>query len=180
MKKNELIIGNYYAYNRSRDTFPSSVTKVKLVSLESEKGYRAKRGTVGVEFEIYIGWGDNREKSTRVEFVQLYTLKGDYQTVANEIELRKKDQEIRSLRGEIEKARRVKVQNDNKQAFIDFGIAAWSFSDYRPDFRIQFTEDQFVTVAKLLKAYNKDLAELKASQDHAIEDKQLSHLIGSN
>lgn len=162
MKKNELVIGNYYAYDRSRDALPFSVGKVKLVSLESEKGYRAKSNTVAVEFTGYRWAGGDREEYTRVEYVQLYTLKGDYDTVANAIELRKKDREIQSLRGEIEKARRVRVQNENKQAFIDFGIAAWSFSDYRPDFKIQFSEAQFVTVAKLLATYNKDLAEAKA------------------
>lgn len=177
MKKNELVIGNYYAYDRSRDTLPFSVTKVKLVSLDSEKGYRAKNGTVQVEFPAYRWMGGDREEYIRTEFVQLYTLKGDYDTIANKIELMKKDLEIQSLRGEIEKARRVKIQNDNKQAFIDFGISSWSFSDYRPDFRIQFSEAQFVTVSKLLATYNKDLAEAQAD---ALESNQLAHMIGSN
>lgn len=165
MKKNELIIGNYYAYDRSRDTLPSYVTKVKLVSLDSEKGYRAKSNTVAVEFTSFRGFGDNREEYTRIEHVQLYTLKGDYQTVANEIELRKKDREIQSLRGQIEKNRRVGVQNQYKGAFIEFGISPYRFSDYRPDFTVAFTEEQFATVSRLLAAYNKDLADAKAKAE---------------
>lgn len=180
MKKSELIIGNYYAYDRSRDTLPYSVTKVKLVGLDSEKGYRAKKGTVQVEMQSFRGWGDNREEYTRTEYVQLYTLKGDYDTVANAIELRKKDREIQSLKSQIEKNRRVGVMNQYKGAFIDFGISPWTFSEYRPDFTISFSEEQFVTISKLLKAYNAEQAELKAAQDHAIESNQLSHMIGSN
>jgi hypothetical protein len=177
MKKNELTVGNYYAYDRSRDTLPFSVTKVKLVSLESEKGYRAKNGTVQVEFPAYRWAGGDREEYIRTEFVQLYTLKGDYDTIANAIELRKKDREIQTLRGQIEKTRRVEVMNKNKQAFIDFGVSPWTFSDYRPDFTIAFSEAQFITVSKLLATYNKDLAEAQAD---ALESNQLAHMIGSN
>lgn len=180
MKKSDLIVGNYYAYDRSRDNNPTSVTKVKLVSLDSEKGYRAKKGTVKVEMQSFRGWGDNREEYTRTEFVQLYTLKGDYDTVAHQIELRKKDAQIRSLQSEIEKNRRVGVMEQYKGAFIEFGIPSYTFRSYRPEFTIAFSEEQFVTVSKLLKAYNAEQAELKAAQDHAWEDKQLSHLIGSN
>ena len=168
MKKSELIIGNYYAYDRSRDTNPSSVTKVKLVSLESEKGYRAKSGTVQVE--ITYRYGSSTEEYTKREFVQLYTLKGDYDTVAHEIELRKKDMQINSLKSEIEKNRRVGVMNTHKQAFIDFGIPSYTFRDYRPDFTIAFSEAQFVTISRLLATYNKDLAEAKAE----------AQMIGSN
>lgn len=180
MKKSELIIGNYYAYDRSRDTLPYSVTKVKLVSLESEKRYRAKSNTVAIEVPSYRWVGGEREEYNRIEYVQLYTLKGDYDTVANAIELRKKDREIQSLKSQIEKNRRVGVMNQYKGNFIDFGISQWTFSDYRPEFTIAFSEDQFVTVSKLLKAYNAEQAELKAAQDHAIESNQLSHMIGSN
>lgn len=165
MKKSELIIGNDYAYNRSRDANPNWVTKVKLVDLESERGYRAKSGTVGVEFISFRGFGDNREEFTRREYVQLYTLKGDYNTVANEIELRKRDDKIRSLESQIEKNRRVGVMNTHKGAFIEFGISPWTFRDYRPDFTIAFSEAQFVTVSRLLATYNKDLAEAKAQAE---------------
>jgi predicted transcriptional regulator len=177
MKKSELVIGNYYAYDRSRDVLPFSVSKVKLVSLESEKGYRAKSGTVAVEFTRTRGWGENREEYAQVEYVQLYTLKGDYDTIANKIELRKKDREIQNLKGQIEKNRRVGVQNQYKGAFIKFGVPSYTFSDYRPNFTIAFTEAQFITVSRLLETYNKDLADAQA---HAEESQQLSHLIGSN
>ena len=177
MKKSELVIGNYYAYDRSRDVLPFSVAKVKLVSLDSEKGYRAKSGTVAVEFTRTRGWGDNREEYAQVEYVQLYTLKGDYETIANKIELRKKDMQINSLKSEIEKNRRIGVMNRYKEAFIEFGIPSYNFRDYRPDFTIAFTEAQFVTVSRILETYNKDLAEAQA---HAKESQQLSHLIGSN
>jgi predicted transcriptional regulator len=176
MKKSELTIGNYYAYDRSRDVLPFNVTKVKLVSLDSEKGYRAKSGTVAVEFTRSRGWGENREEYAQVEYVQLYTLKGEFDSIVNKIELRKKDREIQSLQGQIEKNRRVGVQNRYKQAFIEFGISQYSFSDYRPDFTVSFTEEQFVTVSKLLAAYNKDLAE---AQDDAKESQALSHMIGA-
>lgn len=176
MKKSELTIGNYYAYDRSRDVLPFSVSKVKLVSLESEKGYRAKSGTVAVEFTRSRGWGEHREEYAQVEYVQLYTLKGEFDSIVNQIELRKKDREIQNLKGQIEKNRRVGVMNKHKQAFIEFGISAWSFSDYRPDFTVAFTEAQFVTVSKLLAAYNKDLAEAQAD---ARESQQASHLIGA-
>jgi hypothetical protein len=177
MKKNELTVGNYYAYNRSRDTLPSYVTKAKLVGLDSEKGYRAKSGTVAVEFAHTRGLGDNREEYKSVQYVQLYTLKGDYETIANKIELRKKDIQINNLQNQIEKNRRIGVMNQHKGAFIEFGIRPYAFSDYRPDFTIAFTEAQFVTVSKLLATYNKDLAEAQAD---ARESQQLSHMIGSN
>lgn len=180
MKKSDLIVGNYYAYDRSRDNNPTSVTKVKLVSLDSEKGYRSKSNTVAVEVPSYRWVGGEREEYNRIDYVQLYTLKGDYDTVANAIELRKKDREIQSLKSQIEKNRRVGVMNQYKGNFIDFGISPWTFSEYRPDFTISFSEEQFKVVSKLLKAYNAEQAELKAAQDHAWEDKQLSHLIGSN
>jgi hypothetical protein len=177
MKKSELTVGNYYAYDRSRDTLPFSVAKVKLVSLDSEKGYRAKSGTVAVEFTRTRGWGDTREEYTSVEHVQLYTLKGEFDAIVNQIELRKKDIQINNLQNQIEKNRRVGVMNQYKGAFIDFGIRPYAFSDYRPDFTIAFSEAQFKTVSKLLATYNKDLAEAQAD---AKESQALSHMIGSN
>jgi hypothetical protein len=175
MKKSELVIGNYYAYSTKRENLPSWITKAKLISLESEGGWRGKSGTVQVEFTYR--YGGSTEETTKREYVQLYTLKGDYDKVANEIELRKKDMQINNLKSEIEKNRRVGVMNRYKEAFIEFGISTWSFRDYRPDFTIAFTEEQFVTVSKLLATYNKDVAEAQA---HAKESQQLSHLIGSN
>jgi hypothetical protein len=174
MKKSELVIGNYYAYSRTRDTLPSYVTKAKLISLESEGGWRSKSGTVQVEFTYR--YGSSTEEYTKREYVQLYTLKGDYEAIANKIELRKKDMQINSLKSEIEKNRRVGVQNQYKGAFIEFGISPYRFSDYRPDFTVAFTEEQFKTVSKLLAAYNKDLAEAQAD---ARESQQASHLIGA-
>lgn len=166
MKKSELILGNYYAYNRSRDNNPTWITKVKLVDLESERGYRSKSNTVGVEFTQWRGYGDNREEYKSVEYVQLYTLKGDYDTVAHEIELRKKDAEIRSLRSEIERKRKIDIQREYKQAFIEFGISQYNFREYGMDlFRIDFSEEQFKTVSRLLATYNKDLAEAKAQAE---------------
>jgi uncharacterized membrane-anchored protein len=165
MKKSELIIGNTYAYDRSRDELPSHVTKVKLISLESEGGYKRYAGAVLVEFETWMGWGENRTQGTRREYVQLYTLKGDYQSIINKIELRKKDREIQSLRGEIEKNRRIGVMNRHKGAFIEFGVSWYSFSEYRPDFTVPFTEEQFKTVSRLLETYNRDLAEAKAKAE---------------
>lgn len=160
MKKSELILGNYYAYNRSKDNNPTWVAKVKLVDLESETGWKAKANTVGVEFKQTY---HNGETNTRVEYVQLYTLKGDYDTVAHEIELRKKDAEIRSLRSEIERKRKIDIQREYKQAFIEFGISQYNFREYGMDlFRIDFTEEQFKTVSRLLATYNKDLADTKA------------------
>jgi hypothetical protein len=168
MKKSELTIGNYYAYDRSRDTLPFSVAKVKLVSLDSEKGYRAKSGTVAVEFTRTRGWGEHREEYTSIEHVQLYTLKGEFDSIVNQIELRKKDREIQTLKSQIEKNRRVGVQNQYKGAFIEFGISRYTFSDYRPDFTVAFSEEQFKTVSKLLAAYNKDLAEAQAKAEEAV------------
>lgn len=165
MKKSELILGNDYAYSSKREDMPNYITRVKLVDLESERGYRSKSGTVGVEFTATRGWGDDREEYTRREYVQLYTLKGDYDTVYNAIELRKKDEKIRSLESQIEKNRRVGVMNTYKGAFIEFGISEYTFRDYRPDFTIAFTEAQFVTVSRLLATYNKDLAEAKAQAE---------------
>jgi uncharacterized membrane-anchored protein len=175
MKKSELVIGNDYAYSRTRDTLPSYVTKAKLISLDSEGGWRSKSGTVLVEFTYR--YGSSTEEYTKREYVQLYTLKGDYDKVVMNIELRKRDMQISSLKGEIEKNRRVGVQNQYKKAFIEFGIPSYTFRDYRPDFTIAFTEEQFKTVSRLLETHNKDVAEAQA---HAKESQQLSHLIGSN
>jgi len=159
MKKADLVIGNTYAYNRSKDANPTWVAKVTLVDLESEKGWRAKANTVGVEFKQVFA---NGETQTRREYVQLYTLKGDYDTVANQIELRKKDAEIRKLRYEIERKRRIDVQREYKQAFIEFGISQYAFREYGTDlFRIDFSEEQFKTVSRLLETYNRDTANAK-------------------
>jgi len=168
MKKSDLVIGNYYAYSTKREELPSWITKVKLVDLQSEKSYRSKSNTVGVEFTHTRGWGDNREEYKAIKYVQLYTLKGEYDTVANAIELRKRDLKIQSLEGQIEKNRRVGVQNRYKKAFIEFGISQYSFSDYRPSFSIDFTEAQFITVSRLLEAYNKDLADAKAKAEETV------------
>jgi len=92
----------------------------------------------------------------------------DSNSVANAIELSKKDMQINSLKSEIEKNRRVGVQNQYKGAFIEFGISPYRFSDYRPDFTVAFSEEQFKTVSKLLAAYNKDLAEAKAKAEEAL------------
>jgi len=168
MKKSDLVIGNYYAYSTKREDLPSWITKVKLVDLQSEKSYRSKSNTVGVEFTHTMGWGDTREEYKKIEYVQLYTLKGDFQTVANAIEIRKKDAEIRNLKSEIEKNRLIGVVNRYKKAFIEFGISPYRFSDYRPSFTVEFTEEQFKTVSRLLETYNKDLADAKAQAEEAI------------
>lgn len=166
MKKSELVIGREYAYSTTREELPRWFTKAKLVSLESEKGYRAKANTVLVEFTHT--YGSNPEPITKLQYVQLYTLKGDYETIKNKREVLDMGLQIQQLKNELEKNRRVNVMNQYKKNFIDFGISAYSFRDYRPSFQVEFTEEQFKTVSKLLATYNKDLAEEKALHEQKV------------
>lgn len=175
MKKSELVIGNTYAYSRTREELPRYIDKVTLISTEPGKGYRDKAGSVLVEF-TRPGWGFDKEPRIEREYVQLYTLKGDYDAVLNQIELQKKDMEIQNLKSQIEKNRRLGVLNKYKEAFIKFGVPWHSFSEYRVTFNVEFTEEQFKTVSRLLEAYNKDLAEAQAD---ARESNQAAHMIGS-
>lgn len=164
MKKNELVVGQEYAYSTKSD--PTWVQRVKVLDLNPKLAWRDAKGSIEVAFISTDRETGEVKVGSPTKVLSRFVI-GNYQEAIAKIEIAKRDREIALLRRQAQDREQRDFVEDRVKPLLKEVLAGQSYSirydssrTYQP-FTLEFSREALRTLVEDLRIGQHNAARLE-------------------